>query len=68
MAQMQARGMGASSIAGQAMVQASLESALPVAMADAQTFARFEAQNLSNKQQRAMLVAEQRAIIHRHGV
>ena len=29
MAQMQARGMGASSIAGQAMVQAALESALP---------------------------------------
>ena len=60
-AQMQARGLGASSIAGQALVQASLESALPVAMADAQTFAKFEAQNLSNKQQRAMLAAEQRA-------
>ena len=62
MAQMQARGMGTSSIAGQAMVQAALESALPVAMADAQTFAKFEAQNLSNKQQRAMLAAEQRAV------
>ena len=60
-AQMQARGLGASSIAGQALVQASLESALPVAMADAQTVAKFEAQNLSNKQQRAMLAAEQRA-------
>ena len=60
-AQMAQRGMGASSIAGQAMVQAALESALPVAMADAQTFAKFEAQNLSNKQQRAMLAAEQRA-------
>ena len=61
MAQMQARGMGASSIAGQAMVQAALESALPIAQADANTQASFEAQNLSNRQQRAMLAAEQRA-------
>lgn len=60
-AQMQARGMGASSIAGQAMVQAALESALPIASADAQTQASFEAQNLSNRQQRAMLAAQQRA-------
>ncbi|ASF00090.1 hypothetical protein [uncultured virus] len=60
-AQMQARGLGASSIAGQALIQASLESALPIAMADAQTVAKFEAQNLSNTQQRAMLAAEQRA-------
>tara|TARA_R100000654_G_scaffold16691_1_gene34998 strand:+ start:168 stop:2108 length:1941 start_codon:yes stop_codon:yes gene_type:complete len=60
-AQMQARGLGASSIAGQALIQASLESALPIAMADAKTQAGFEAQNLSNRQQRAMLAAEQRA-------
>jgi hypothetical protein len=58
---MQQRGLGASSIAGQALIQASLESALPIAMADAQTVAKFEAQNLSNTQQRAMLAAEQRA-------
>jgi len=55
------RGMGTSSIAGQAMVQAALESALPIASADAQTQASFEAQNLSNRQQRAMLAAQQRA-------
>ena len=55
------RGMGASSIAGQAMVQAALESALPIASADAKTIASFEAQNLSNRQQRAMLAAQQRA-------
>jgi len=61
MAQMQARGMGASSVAGQAMVQAALESALPIASADAQTQASFEAQNLSNRQARAMLAAQQRA-------
>jgi hypothetical protein len=61
MAQMQARGMGTSSIAGQAMVQAALESALPIASADAKTQASFEAQNLSNRQARAMLAAQQRA-------
>ena len=61
MSQMQARGMGASSMAGQAMVQAALESALPIASADAQTQATFELQNLSNRQSRAMLAAEQRA-------
>ena len=60
-AAMAQRGMGASSIAGQAMVQAALESALPIASADAKTVASFEAQNLSNRQQRAMLAAEQRA-------
>jgi len=58
---MQQRGIGASSIAGQALVQAAMESALPIAQADAQVTASFEAQNLSNRQQRAMLAAEQRA-------
>jgi hypothetical protein len=58
---MAARGMGASSLAGQAIVQAAMESALPIAMADAQTVAKFESQNLSNRQQSAMLAAEQRA-------
>jgi hypothetical protein len=55
------RGVGASSMAGQAIVQAAMESALPIASADAQTQAQFEAQNLSNRQQRAMLAAQQRA-------
>ena len=49
-AQMQARGLGASSMAGQALIQSAMESALPIAMADA-----------SNKQQMAMMKAEQRA-------
>ena len=44
---MQQRGLGASSIAGQALIQAAMESALPIASADAQTQAQFEAQNLS---------------------
>jgi hypothetical protein len=38
-----------------------MESALPIALQDAQTVARFEEQNLSNRQQRAMLAAQQRA-------
>ena len=58
---MAARGLGASSIAGQAVVQAAMESAMPIAMADAKTIAQFESQNLSNRQQAAMLAAEQRA-------
>ena len=60
-AQMAARGIGSSSMAGQALIQAALESALPIATADAQTFASFEMTNLNNKQQRAMLSAQQRA-------
>ena len=58
---MQQRGLGASSIAGQALVQAAMESALPIAQADASIQAQFETQNLSNRQQRAMLAAQQRA-------
>ncbi len=40
-AQMAARGLGASSIAGQAIVQATIEAALPIAQADAQVTAQF---------------------------
>tara|TARA_R100000329_G_scaffold146533_1_gene133141 strand:+ start:29 stop:3088 length:3060 start_codon:yes stop_codon:yes gene_type:complete len=58
---MQERGLGSSSIAGQALVQAAMESAIPLAQAEAETQARFELQNLSNRQSRAMLAAEQRA-------
>ena len=60
-AMLQQRGLGASSIAGQALIQAAMESALPIAQADARTVATFETQNLSNRQQRAMLAAQQRA-------
>jgi hypothetical protein len=49
-AQMAARGLGASSMAGQAIIQAAMESALPIAQIDA-----------SNKQQMALFKAEQRA-------
>ena len=61
MATLSSRGLGASSLAGQAVIQAAMESALPIAAADAQTVAQFEVQNLSNRQQRAMLAAQQRA-------
>jgi len=61
MATLSARGLGASSMAGQAVIQATMEAALPIAQMDAQTQASFEAQNLSNRQQRAMLAAQQRA-------
>ena len=59
--QLAARGLGSSSLAGQALIQGALESALPIAQADASTVASFETQNLSNRQQRAMLAAQQRA-------
>ena len=60
-AMMASRGLSASSMAGQAAIQAAMESALPIAQIDAGTFAKFEAQNLSNKQQSAMFAAEKRA-------
>ena len=60
-AAMSARGLGASSIAGQAIVQAAMEAALPIAQADASIQAQFEGQNLSNRQQIAMNAAQQRA-------
>ena len=56
-----ARGVGASSIAGQAIIQATLEAATPIAAADAQTQAQMGLQNLSNRQQIAVLSAQQRA-------
>jgi len=59
MAVLSARGLGASSLAGQAVIQAAMESALPIAQIDAQVQAQFEGQNLSNRQQRAMLAAQQ---------
>jgi hypothetical protein len=55
------RGLGASSLAGQAVIQAALEAALPIAAADAQTYREMGIQNLSNKQQMAVLTAQQRA-------
>jgi translation initiation factor 1 (eIF-1/SUI1) len=60
-AQMAARGIGASSMAGQAIIQATLEAATPIAAADAKVFETMGLQNLSNRQQTAILVGQQRA-------
>jgi len=60
-ATMAARGIGASSMAGQAIIQAAIESAIPIASADAQAYQQMALQNLSNKQQMAVLAAQQRA-------
>lgn len=60
-AQMAARGVGASSMAGQAIIQAAMEAATPIAAADAKVFETMGLQNLSNRQQTAMLAAQQRA-------
>jgi len=60
-AQLAARGLGASSMAGQALVQATLEAALPIAATDAKVFETMGLQNLSNRQQTAMVLGEQRA-------
>ena len=54
---MAARGMGTSSIAGAAIVQAAMESALPIAQADAQIYANMNLTNLSNRQKVALEVA-----------
>lgn len=45
------RGLGQSSMAGAAVTQAAMESALPIAAQDAQTFAAFQAENLNRRQQ-----------------
>lgn len=60
-AQMAARGIGASSMAGQAIIQAAMEAAVPVASQDAKVFQEMGMQNLSNRQQTAVLAAQQRA-------
>ena len=45
------RGLGSSSIASAAITQAVLESAIPIAAADAKTYAAIDLKNLSNEQQ-----------------
>jgi hypothetical protein len=60
-AQLAARGLGASSLAGQAIIQAALESAVPIAAADAKVFTEMGLTNLSNRQAMAIETAKQRA-------
>lgn len=58
-AAMQARGLGASSMAGGAVTQAAMESALPIASQDANIHAQLEMQNLSNRQQMSIFKSQQ---------
>ena len=51
---MNKRGLGASSVAAAAMVQAISESALPIAVQDANKYATIQLQNLNNEQQTAL--------------
>ena len=53
-AMMNQRGLGASSMAAAAMVQALMESSIPIANADAQRYATIQIQNLNNEQQTAL--------------
>ena len=50
-----ARGMGASSMAGSAIVQAAMEASTPIAAADAETYRRMSELNLNNRQQAEVL-------------
>lgn len=55
---MAARGLGSSSLAGEAITNAVIESALPIAQQDANIFAQFQLANLNNRQQTAIANAE----------
>jgi hypothetical protein len=57
---MQQRGLGASSMAGAAVVQAAMESAIAIASQDAATVAQFEMKNLDNEQQTLIFKTQQR--------
>ena len=51
---MQQRGLSGSSMASAAMIQALQESAMPIAVADANKFSTIQIQNLNNQQQSAL--------------
>ena len=59
--QLAQRGLGVSSLAGQALIQATLEAAVPIAAQDAQVYRDMGIQNLNNKQQTVILAAQLRA-------
>ena len=59
MSAMQSRGLGASSMAGMAITQAAMESAIGIASQDASTQAQFEMQNLNNEQQTTIFKTQQ---------
>ena len=55
---MASRGLGSSSMAGGAVTQAAMESAIKIAAQDAATFSQFEMQNLNNRQQARLVNAQ----------
>ena len=57
------RGLGASSMAGQAILKAAMESTTAIAVQDANMYAKFNLANLSNKQQTAIVNAQLRATL-----
>ena len=60
-AQLAARGLVASSLAGQALIQTALEASVPIASADAKVYAEMGFTNLSNRQAMALETGKQRA-------
>ena len=58
-AAMQQRGLGSSSIAAEALAQGIIEASIPIAQQDAQFYQQAIFQNLNNRQQSAVLNAQQ---------
>jgi len=65
---MNARGLGSSSMAAAAMVQALMESSIPIAQSDAQANATIQLQNLNNEQQTALANAATIAAMDRQNL
>ena len=59
MQDMAARGLGSSSMAGAAVIQSAIESAMPMAAADAKTYAEFQLKSMDNMQQAAIFKTQQ---------
>ena len=55
---MQARGLGASTMLGEALAEGILKSSVPIAVADAETYKQVIFQNLANNQQAALVNAQ----------
>ena len=62
---MQQRGLGASSMASAAMVQALMEAGIPIAQADAQTYSAMDMANLTARQQTTLANASMFAAMDR---
>ena len=62
------RGLGASSMASAAMTQAIMESAIPIAAADAKVYAAIDLKNLSNQQQATLQNAMVNAAMDRQNL